>query len=513
LAGLALALGVGATLYHQRATRALADYQKRLVASGEHLTIEELTPPPLPAAQNGADIFFQAMRLINTPWGLLETNPPSGMTMVAPGKARIGSAQADVCSREATNTWEEACAAVDELSPPLDLLAELIKRPRVDFNLNYQLGFFMPLANNLAQSKRAAQRLYYATLCELHRGDAETATIRLRTLLALVQASTDDRLVISQMVRLALAAYGNAATWEFIQSSRVTDAQLTELQRDWSRLEFIRSTENALAMERAMGLRTVERMRNSSSEFRKGAGGYSWPGTSTGGAGSNWLNQVEQFSKDTWNNTRLKAKETVWDFSWSYTDQLRTLKGIQVLIETARLARTNGNFGAALTMQEQRLGALGIQPAVIKDSFGSLPADLDFRTLLSQGVLSLTKVLDKVMQIETARQLTITAIVLQRYKLRHGNYPPDLAALVPHFLPAIPRDPVNGEDLHYRPNADGRFLLYSVGEDCEDNGGDPKSANTNSTSLYWLRGRDWVWPQPATPQEIESFPRHRPQQP
>jgi hypothetical protein len=82
----------------------------------------------------------------------------------------------------------------------------------------------------------------------------------------------------------------------------------------------------------------------------------------------------------------------------------------------------------------------------------------------------------------------VTAIALKRYQLRHGNYPTDLSMLVPEFLSTVPRDPVDGKLLRYRLNPDGTFLLYSVGEDGKDDGGDaslPKSIN--GSNFYWAR--------------------------
>jgi len=181
------------------------------------------------------------------------------------------------------------------------------------------------------------------------------------------------------------------------------------------------------------------------------------------------------------------------------------LKGDQILLETARLVRSNGCFHEALRLQQSRLEALGIRRTNNDDGFKMSPPDLDFRSLLSQSVLSLDRVLQRVMAIEVSRQLVITATALKRCQLRHGRYPADLAALVPEFLPAIPHDPVDGKPFRYRVNTDGSFNLYSVGEDGEDNGGDPKPADEKFKSLQWQRGRDWVWPQPARPAEIEAY--------
>ena len=112
------------------------------------------------------------------------------------------------------------------------------------------------------------------------------------------------------------------------------------------------------------------------------------------------------------------------------------------------------------------------------------------------------------MRAEAARQMTIAAIALKRYQLKHGNYPPDLNSLVPEFLPAVPLDPVDGQPLLYRRNADGTFLLYSVGENGVDDAGDPSLEKGVTSSNYgWQNPHalDWVWPQPATPEEIQKY--------
>jgi hypothetical protein len=133
---------------------------------------------------------------------------------------------------------------------------------------------------------------------------------------------------------------------------------------------------------------------------------------------------------------------------------------------------------------------------------------IDLHTMLSGSVFSLSRVLDKIMKAEAAKQVTITAIALKRYQLKHGNYPPDLRSLVPEFIPSIPRDPVDGQPLRYRRNADETFLLYSAGENGKDDGGDPALAeDSQSKSLQWQNpgALDWVWPQPATLEEIQKF--------
>jgi len=94
---------------------------------------------------------------------------------------------------------------------------------------------------------------------------------------------------------------------------------------------------------------------------------------------------------------------------------------------------------------------------------------------------------------ETRRRMTIAAIALQRYQLKRGQFPSTLDALVPEFLRNVPIDCMSGRALHYRLSADGRFNLYSVGEDGQDNGGDPTPVPGPQKPGLW-EGRDAVWP-------------------
>jgi hypothetical protein len=167
----------------------------------------------------------------------------------------------------------------------------------------------------------------------------------------------------------------------------------------------------------------------------------------------------------------------------------------QVMIDTVRQAEKEGCFGPALAEQRQRLQALNV------GSFEN--ADLNQLELFARSAMASEKVPERVMTIESARALTVTAIALERFHLNHGEYPQNLSALVPEFLTSVPRDPVDGQPLRYRRDDDGGFLLYSIGEDGLDNGGDPRPEESGSSA--WRSGRDRVWPRPATEAEIAEW--------
>ncbi len=66
-------------------------------------------------------------------------------------------------------------------------------------------------------------------------------------------------------------------------------------------------------------------------------------------------------------------------------------------------------------------------------------------------------------------QATRTILALRAYQLAHGQLPSDLNALVPEYLETLPVDDFNGRPLHYAPD---RKIVYSVGQNLKDDGGD-----------------------------------------
>ena len=66
---------------------------------------------------------------------------------------------------------------------------------------------------------------------------------------------------------------------------------------------------------------------------------------------------------------------------------------------------------------------------------------------------------------------------------------------MPEFLAGELLDPMSGQPLRYRPNSDGSFSLYSVGEDGKDDHGDATPLSSAKTFDLWA-GKDAVWPAP-----------------
>lgn len=477
-----------------RSKNAVERYKDELRAKGEKLNVNELTPPRVDPEKNGLKLFNEASHSMDSGLGVLDRNVPPAMRTVVPGKAMVGWRQGEIVSEYGsgfiTNSWADIEQALKSQSPCLALLQQAGEFPFLDFELDYKQGFSMPLPH-LIKMKRAAVLLSSAAIDALHRNDSFAAVTNVHTLLALQSAWKNEPTLISQLVRIAMAQITANAQWELLQATNLTDAQLALLQRDWMDLEFVRPMENALVFERGWSSVTIQQLRTSNSPSAMFAAFSA--ATSSGGGSVGWLGNFGQIAK-------RKTSDTLWRVSWSYSDELAALKGDEVLVETVRQVRTNDYFKDALLERDRKLTALGLDhPGTnwLRDELD------DALTILGvESVNSVGHSLDRLLTTEAVRRMAVTGIALKRYRLRHAAWPADLDALVPEFLPQVPRDPVDGHMLRYHWNPDGTFLLYCIGKDGVDNGGDPAP---DGPIKSWLRSRDWVWPQPASPADIQNY--------
>ena len=140
--------------------------------------------------------------------------------------------------------------------------------PAFDFHLEYAKWPEMRMTY-LTALKRSSQRLSAETMCDLHNGDMGAAATNICAMLTLVRAEEDERTLISQLVRIAIAAMTMGPTWELLQSTNVNDSELALLQTNWERLEYPKAMENAFLMERAGDETLIRKMRASNEYFNR----------------------------------------------------------------------------------------------------------------------------------------------------------------------------------------------------------------------------------------------------
>lgn len=503
-----LALAAGFLVEERvRGVRALHSWQEEMRARGEKLTVAELvTPPP---ANPACRILSPQEAFSQIAIASSFSDAPPAMQYVAPGKAQaIWQTNKWRSERRPTNnSWGEVANSLQPILPAIEKLRGDLTNQAFVVRLDYEQGFTL-LLPHLARYKGLAISLRGATLLALRQQRLDLATENLVALPALIDLSKDEGLLINELVRDAIAAIGVSVLWEALQADAWSDAQLAAIQVAWQRPDFMRGMAHAFEVERAVSSLFFDRSRYSMGKLfavmeSAGLSPVGAPDTAALNAQLGWL--AEAFQPVVQMGIRFKHLTglAVWRVAWMEQDQLRHQQVLQQAIDRMRRSVSERYFPAlSKTDDEDFLTLWEPSPA--------LPSGWDrTRYWITRHLLpALDKIQQKASMTEAQRELAVAAIAIKRYQLRHGRLPDNLEALVPEFLSALPRDWFAGAPLHFAPRGDASFLLYSVGADGVDDGGDARPKDPAAKPTF-VRGRDLVWPQPASAAEIAAFEAKR----
>ena len=487
---------------HFRGRWQLARYQKALIAQGEKLSIVECLPAPVPEGDNA----FFALRTASARQpgrGLSDLAPPT-FRFASPGKVLPSLTltqwqHSSSTQRSPSNiTWAVFEQQRKDFEEPLAEARAALRKPGFDARLPYHQGFNITMSH-VNQLKGIGMQFSALTMLDLHAGRLDAALDDLDDLLTLGRRMAAEPIIISQLVRNALAAMAFNATWLALHTPGWSDAQLDRLQKLWEEQEFLTPMTRALEMERAITVMTYAQMRESGRQsadlFDLVQGG----GIGAGSAGTNAFNSVGQFIEYLGeHHEELLGRNVLlpaWQFTWAQQDELNYLQLIQRMIDGGRAAArersSQPNTRAVREVAEKIKGLRGL---------GRL------RHLLSALTLpALENTMRRALTLQVQREMTLAAITLQRYELRHGKPAADLQALVPEFLRELPRDYFAAAPLRYQPGARDQFVLYSWGANEKDDGGSARDAESGATRFNLQNGLDLVWPLPASAAEIEAF--------
>lgn len=486
--------GVGT---HVRAKRAVQRYRNLLATQGEKLAVGELAPRRPTNGFNGAADLLTACNMCSS--GSYEYWP-SARKYVVPGRARVAWQQGVLGSSKITNIWPWLDRYFETNRLALADVRAALENPVLYINLDYSQGFNVSFGHVLVL-RGASQKLSAAVLSELHEGRPAAAWENLMALNALARNYSGEPLMISQLVRAAICQSAMAATWEALQCDQWEDAKLAELQAAWQSVRCLRGLESAMAMERALQEKAFATARNF----------YGTPiGAAVSANNSGALSDLVDVGKELiedpaegWQSLLNRfPRYWAWKWWWSYEEELYNMQVWQAAIEAARHATAGSSLAAAGRQLHLAIAEIDKRHPNMQRTF-----------LLSSANRGSTveRFFSKVMAIEAQREMAVTVIALQRYHSHLGKYPDDLAKLVPDLLFKNPPDLMDGKPLRYRLNSDGTYLLYSVGENGEDNSGDPTPAASSPGALgltplsnYWWAGRDAVWPLPASAAEVAA---------
>lgn len=355
--------------------------------------------------------------------------------------------------------------------PMLDeLQAEARTRTYSNFDIKYDTDDpFSILLPYLANFKTLGQQSATRAMAELYLKQSD-AGFR-DTLFALHMSETlqEDPLLIAFLVSVALREIAIYPVWYGLATHQWNAAQLQHLQTRFEAVNRMADFQKTMQAERILCHHGIE-------------------GFARRFPGKFLFSDLGEFDLE--NPSRGKNRNLEYCLSqlypkgWFYFEiinyQRLFLAYVQPPIEQARL-------------DVKALDATGKQ---IQQELAGSDVQRIFQHKLMAGMLlpALGNVIRKAANSHMANTLAATACSLERYRLDHGAYPPDLAELTPKYMRQVPQDLMSGQALKYQVNADGTFKLYSFGRNGVDDGGTVvllKSGNVNQEE------GDWVWQYPV----------------
>ena len=418
-----------------------------LEAKGVVLDWEKLIPPPVPDGQN----FFKAPKMAEWFVGRGESDlskrlqSQNGDLTSSAGAATNLIATPEIATRYLA--WS------DQFKPDFDLMREALKRPYARMDGDYSRPYEAPIpiflaVRNLAQV--LAQRAHcYFLLNEPEKAlDELTLLNDLRRLLEGAPTGKPMTLVAA-MMNVAVTGLYMLTIDDGFQRRVWQEPQLVALQKQLERINLPSIVVQAFDSEPAATTHTLETA----------------PTTKL----ADWFSSRPKNMK--WALWPL-VKSALIPRGWIY----------QNMATDAKLAyqQTEGVDPTDNTIRPKRFGDVNRELHSIAKPY---------KFIAAWALPNFTKAWQATAHNQAMVNEAQIACALERYRLEQGAYPGALDALVPQFIEKLPHDIIGGKPLIYRRTADGTYLLYSIGWNETDDGGQDASA----TSPNDFTQGDCVW--------------------
>jgi hypothetical protein len=349
---------------------------------------------------------------------------------------------------------QDVLLALSKFDPVIEELRKDSARPFAQFPIQYGTEPpFEILLPHLAAVKQVALVLQLRAIAELQNGQSNNALDDIKLSLRLTD-SIREPFIISHLVRIAIVQITLQPIYEGLAEHKWSDAQLAELDKELSRLDFLADYEFSLRGERTLAVSDIDYMRRTRE--------IDMPDFSIKSAKVKiaWLIPSAFFYQNELTIAQMHAR-------W-------TLPLVKVQTRT-------------VSPDEVRQSGLAAKNEMNHFRFYGIFARMIFPAIADS--------VKRFAYAQSSTDLARVAIALERYRLAQGNFPESLDALAPQFLEKIPHDIINGEPLHYRKTADGNFVLYSVGWNERDDGGVVALKKGSTPEVDTDKG-DWVWKYP-----------------
>ena len=344
----------------------------------------------------------------------------------------------------------------------LDQVTEAARRPHAHYDIRYADGPNAILPH-LALHKSMAVQLRTRAAARVAAGDTAGAAEDIDTMFRLAELTGEDPTLIGYLVRVAIQNIASGAFWDGTSQHAWSEAQLVAFQQRFAALKQRDALVQAFRGERLFGKTTFELMRQGRLDPEMlGAMDSGRDGFIGAVMPKAWLLQNQAYHS--------RVMDQVVD-ALQRSDPERGIGAKGSAWETERID------GWLVDTTRQRYHPYRIFTHMLLPALAQVHAKAD-RSL-------------------TTARLAMAVAALERHRLANGGYPKALADLVPRFLPTVPLDPMDGQPLRYRLNADGSFTLYGVGPNHADDNGVFESKQGHDL--------DWVWPPNHPTEERRLF--------
>ena len=265
-----------------------------------------------------------------------------------------------------------------------------------------------PLLPYLADLKRLASTFEAVTMLSLRNGEQDAAWTNLLALTCLATAYNPEPMDISELVRFGCIGIACDATWNALQAPAWAEGQLALLQGLWERPELWSGLPETAAYSRAStaALYQLERRQPifDGMSFREVV---RHPGEAWAALGRYWSlgRSRRQGSYEDekavllyYRDREVELRRAVGANSWA---EMRLIPGVTNPVPFG--PRSHSRATAIMNLRRIGLRAQGLGVGVV----------------------------GRAAEAETRRRLVVTALALERYRLRHERYPGTLADLVP----------------------------------------------------------------------------------
>jgi hypothetical protein len=324
---------------------------------------------------------------------------------------------------------------LNEQTPTLTLLRQAGQKPGCHFGREYARVNIATLMPELGDLRMAAHLLALDARYRAAQEDMQTALADVDTMFAIAEHVGSDPILVSTLVAISIDAIATETLQEVLAAdakragdARITTEQLQAIDLDGS-LSFQRLYRRSLRLEMVSAL--------------------------------NFFQQLSSGDPEWW---RFVNKE---DPLHSYLPSPLP-SFYRMFMATTDVASYRNAMDEMLQIATQPYHEAKKEWAEFDKRFKSKPKGFITALLLP----ALSGVAEAGGRGDARHRTARLALAAARYRADNSDLPKNLDALVPDYIPILPRDPFDGKPMKYRATNDGA-VIYSIGPDDKDDDGAP----------------------------------------